>query len=137
MALPWPRDAPMTRRIPSEIELRKFNDAAFEYYPPLQRVRQFVEAQLPGQITLLEAARAAGLERTYFSTYFHLKVGISFTAWLTELRVRRAMESFLCRDDSVVDVALAVGFRDVRSFERAFRRCVAMTPGAFRRSVRP
>lgn len=41
------------------------------------------------------------------------------------------------RDDSVARVAFAVGFRDVRTFERAFKRCVGLTPSAYRASVRP
>lgn len=40
-------------------------------------------------------------------------------------------------DISVTQAGLEVGFRDLRTFERAFERCAGMCPSAFKRSVRP
>jgi len=110
---------------------------AFTYYDRLSPVLEFVTAHVSTPISLDAAAKLAGLERKYFSAFFHSKVGATFTEWVRILRVSRAMELMRVRDDSIVRIAFAAGFRDVRTFERAFKRYVGLSPKAYRASVRP
>lgn len=112
-------------------------DSAFSYYPVLQRVKAYVEANLEDGITRQQAAQVAGLEAKYFSTFFRRKTGISFTAWVAQLRVDRAKNMMQERDHTITQVALAVGFRDLRTFQRAFKRHTGMTPRSFKSSVKP
>jgi len=111
--------------------------AAFSYYPALQRLRAYVEEHYQSPITLADAARAAGLERTYLSAFFHRKVGVRFRDWLALVRVERAQRLLEQTDIGISQVAAAVGFSDLRAFERAFRRVTSVCPGAFKRAVRP
>ena len=48
--------------------------------------------------------------------------GMSFTEWLRLLRVRRAKELMRTQEAPIPHLALASGFRDVRTFERTFKR---------------
>ncbi len=105
---------------------------AFEYYTRLQRVKQYVDDNLHGGISLQQAADQAGLEKKYFSTYFRAKTGLCFSVYLTRQRIRQAKRMLLQRDHSVTEVAFAVGYQDLTTFERAFKRCTEMTPRAFR-----
>ncbi len=114
----------------------RLNSAAFAYYPRLCAVAEHVRAHLTSRITLTEVSQVAGLERKYFSAYFRSKVGISFTEWLRLLRVSRAKELMKVRDVSIPRLAYASGFRDVRTFERAFKRFVGVTPVTYRASAR-
>lgn len=111
--------------------------AAFAYYPRLSAVAEYVVARLKDRVTLTDVSRVAGLERKYFSVYFRSKVGISFTDWLRLLRVTRAKELMEARDASITRLTFAAGFRDVRTFERAFKRFVGVPPAIYRASVRP
>ncbi|MDA2939275.1 AraC family transcriptional regulator, partial [Acidobacteria bacterium AH-259-A15] len=86
---------------------------------------------------LKEAAQIAGLEKKYFSVFFHEKVGMTFTGWLAHVRVARAMELIKTRNYSITEVAYAVGFGDLRTFQRAFKKCTTLTPREFKNSVRP
>lgn len=113
------------------------NKNAFRYYPALERVEQYVCGHLSQPITLDSAAREAHLERKYFSAYFRSKVGIRFRDWLRFLRVQRAKELMYVRDEPMTHVAFASGFKDQRSFERAFKRVAMMSPRAYKLSVRP
>jgi YesN/AraC family two-component response regulator len=70
-----------------------FNPEVFDYYPPLNKVRQYFESNTINPISLSTAARLAGYETKYFSAYFRNKVGIGFKEWVTRSRVRIAMES--------------------------------------------
>ena len=41
------------------------------------------------------------------------------------------------QDHSITEIAYAVGFRDLRTFERAFKRHTGQTPLSFKKSVAP
>ena len=114
-----------------------FERRIFSYYPSLQRVREYVEQNLSEPISLREAASAAGLEEKYFSAFFHRKTGVCFRDWLAGRRVSRAIEIFTRRDDTITNVAASVGFQDLGTFERSFKRLTGLTPREFKRSVAP
>ena len=116
---------------------RGLNGEAFSYYARLTPVARFVEAHVSKPISLDDAAKLAGLEKKYFSSFFHSKVGTTFTEWVRIIRVNRAMELMRAQEDSIPRIAFAAGFRDVRTFERAFKRLVGLTPKVYRSSVRP
>ena len=115
----------------------QINGAAFNYYPRLKRLHQYVEKSYAKHIPLEMAAGIAALESSYFSSYFHAKVGISFTEWLRQVRVKKAMELMKARDFSITHIAYEVGFGDLRTFERAFKKHTRTTPREFKRSVAP
>ena len=112
-------------------------DQKLDYYPRLKRLHQYVEQSYSEPIPLEKAARIAALESSYFSSYFRAKVGITFTDWLRQVRVEKAMELMKVNDFSISEVAGAVGFKDLRTFERAFKRYVLETPREFKKSVLP
>ena len=107
----------------------------FDYYPRLKRLHQYVEQSYSEPISLGEAAGIAALESTYFSTYFRAKVGITFTEWLRQIRIKKAMELMKTRDSSITHIAYEVGFGDLRTFERAFKKHTRMTPLQFKKSL--
>ncbi len=61
------------------------NYHSFEYYARLGRVKKHVEQYYTEEISLENAAQIAATEKTYFSTFFREKVGITFTEWLREI----------------------------------------------------
>jgi xylan 1,4-beta-xylosidase len=111
------------------------NGEVFDYYPRLNRLREYVEKSYSEPISLGKAAGIAALESSYFSTYFRAKVGITFTEWLRQVRVKKAMELMQARDFSITEVAYEVGFGDLRTFERAFKKHTLTTPMEFKKSV--
>lgn len=113
------------------------NPQAFSYYSRLAKVRKYVEENLDSDLSLKAVAEVAGMERGYFSRFFRQKTGVRFTNWVASLRVERAMDLMRSANRSITRVAYSVGFRDIRTFERAFKRDTSMTPSAFRKSVRP
>jgi AraC-like DNA-binding protein len=112
-------------------------DPKLDYYPRLKRLHQYVEQSYSEPIPLEKAAGIAALETSYFSSYFRAKVGITFTDWLRRVRVKKAMVLLKAKDFSITEVAYEVGFRDLRTFERAFKKYVQKTPREFKKSVLP
>ena len=112
-------------------------DQKLDYYPRLKRLHQYVEQSYSEPIPLEKAAGIVALESSYFSSYFRAKVGITFTDWLRHVRVKKAMELLKTKDFSITEVAYEVGFRDLRTFERAFKKYALKTPREFKKSVLP
>ena len=109
----------------------------FSYYPRLNKVKKYVDNHYSDPLDLEQAAEIAGLEKTYFSTYFHRKTGMCFHDWLSRIRVNEALNLMSCRDLSITEVALAVGFQELRTFERAVRKHTGFAPRTIRKKLQP
>ena len=108
---------------------------AFEYYSSLSKLKVFVEQHYAEPITLAKAAQIAGLERTYFSRFFHEKTGQCFRDWLAWMRTTHAVEMLASSDISITEVAFAVGFKDLRTFERACEKCMGCSPSQVKKKI--
>ena len=104
--------------VPSTGRGHRFHHEAFSYYDRLTPVLQFVTAHLAKPISLEDAAKLAGLERKYFSVFFHSKVGLTFTEWIRILRVEFGFSYTFTADDAQIGkvtfraVAVISGARD-------------------------
>lgn len=96
---------------------------------PVRRALAYVGKNYRERITLADAARAAGLSPTYFSALFHRNMGISFSRYLTEYRLREAKRYLLSGELPVKQVAAVCGFASYSYFVTAFKECFGETPG--------
>jgi AraC-like DNA-binding protein len=78
-------------------------------------------------------ASAAGMERSYFSRTFHAQFGVTPQQWLAQTRLSAAAQSLL-EGATVWEAAEAAGYRDAKSFTRAFGREFGRTPSAYKSS---
>jgi AraC-like DNA-binding protein len=100
------------------------------------RVLEHVSRDLTRHPTLAQAAAIAGLERTYFCKHFQKTVGVNFCTWSRQIRVAAAKDLLANSDLSVTAIGMAVGYKDVTTFERNFRKCVSTSPRRYRRKRR-
>jgi AraC-like DNA-binding protein len=77
------------------------------------------------------------MEKTYFSAFFREKIGVPFSQWLSRHRIERAVDLMKSRNYAISEVAARVGFQNLRTFERHFKRHTGQTPRDFERSVPP
>lgn len=113
------------------------SDAAFSYYRRLRKLTEYVNSHSEQKIPASKAAEVVGLNKSYFSTYFHRKTGIRFKYWLVQIRIEKAKILIKERNYTISEVAFAVGYDDIRTFGRAFKRHTGVTPSAYKKSVRP
>ncbi len=114
---------------------RRPDRSPFRYYERLDRVAGYIRVNLSHPISLTEAARVASLEPKYFSVYFKKRVGLCFRDWLFTLRIEQAKKLIASRDLSITDVASAVGFGSLRSFERNFKKQVGVAPAEHQKAI--
>jgi AraC-like DNA-binding protein len=107
------------------------------YYHRLERVREYVENNLQEQISLSDVASVACLDRSYFSSYFRSKVGVSFSVWLRTMRVLAAIDLFSIEDLTITETVLRTGFGSTRTLERAFRSVTGHPPRCFKNALKP
>lgn len=82
--------------------------------------------------TIASLARQVGLSRSRLADRFRHFLGESPMAYLAQWRLRLGAEILQTTDDSVAQVAAAVGYGSEAAFNRAFKREFASPPAAFR-----
>jgi len=92
------------------------------------RVVELVTRDLARRTTLTEAAEVAGLDRSYFSRRFRQITGMTFLAWNARIRISEAKRLLTVLDLSITAIAASVGYTDVTTFERVFRRVEGVSP---------
>ena len=102
----------------------------------LRRVSAHIESRLSENITLEALAQEAKLSVYHFARAFKLAVGMPPHRYVMEQRVLRAKGLLQCTDQSVAEIALAVGFADQSHLARHFGRSMGLTPTAYRRGLR-
>ena len=80
-----------------------------------------------------EAAREAGVSRSYLYRAFRTEFGCAPSVYLTRCRIQRAKQLLRHSTLPVGAVAASVGFEDPFYFSRTFRRETGMTPSAYRK----
>ncbi len=92
----------------------------------------YMETHYPEEITVSSLAEHIGLDRTYFSTLFKSRLGVSPYAYLTSLRIKKAAALIDAGGYTMNDIAEAVGL-DPQNFARVFRREMGMKPNEYKR----
>jgi two-component system response regulator YesN len=100
----------------------------------VERVVRAVEGNLTKRQTLTDAAGVAGLRPAYFSKLFRRVTGETFVEWNARIRVTEAKKLLRILDLSVTAIAISVGYADVTTFERAFRKLEHRSPRQYRAS---
>jgi AraC-like DNA-binding protein len=80
-----------------------------------------------------ELAEMMGLSRERLSREFTADTGLSLSAYLKRGQIRRAQQLLTTSHISTTKIAYACGFGTRRTFYRAFRRAVGLTPDSYRR----
>ncbi|MEO7383914.1 MAG: helix-turn-helix transcriptional regulator [Novosphingobium sp.] len=87
---------------------------------------------LEPELSLFGLAERLGVPANYLSQTLNEHIGECFFDHINRWRVDAAIPDILAGDQSVLDVALAVGFNSRSTFYKAFRRATGQTPTAYR-----
>ncbi len=99
----------------------------------LMRVQTYIETNIGGRITLANLAAAAGLSRMYFAKQFRATTGMRPHDFVLRKRIARAQQMLAATSDTLVDIALSVGFQTQAHFTTVFKKIAGNTPYQFRR----
>ena len=99
--------------------------------------RQFLAQNFTDpNLMLQDAAKAAGMSLSRFSTVFSQETGVTFTEYLTGLRMGKAKELLRATQMRSSEISSAVGYSDRHYFSYLFKKNTGMTPSEFRETCR-
>lgn len=94
----------------------------------LEQAISYIDTHYSEKITLDEVAAAAYMSSNYFSSYFRKVTGISFSEYVTRIRISRARELLRDTDKSVMEIAMECGFHNISNFYRLYKKHVGKPP---------
>jgi AraC family transcriptional regulator len=100
----------------------------------IDRVSEYVDAGLPGTLSLDRLARVAGLSPFHFARAFKAATGLSPHRFVIARRMHRATALLTASPMPVAEVAAAVGLSNVSYFRRSFRREMGVLPSELRQN---
>ena len=102
----------------------------------VRRVMAYIHEHYAEPITREDLARHAALNERYLTRCFREESGMPPMTYLNRYRIRQAKALLEAGDQTVAEVALAVGFGDGNYFGRVFRQETGVTPGGYQRGER-
>lgn len=87
-------------------------------------------------LMLQDAADEVHLSQSHFSTVFAQETGLTFTQYLTALRIGKAKELLETTEMRSSQIATEVGYNDPHYFSYLFKKNTGMTPGEYRKNSR-
>ena len=106
----------------------------FPSVPQLSEVFHFIEANYHQPITLCHVAQAVGYSRAYLTDLVGSQTGQTVNCWIVSRRMAQARFLLLQTDQSVEQIAAAVGYQTAGHFFRQFRQHHGTTPCAWRKA---
>ena len=97
------------------------------------QAKQYVAQHFSEDITLNDIAKHVCLSPAYFSTLFKNETGIGFVKYLQHIRVEHAKKLLKTSKMRISDIAQAVGYRDLKFFNKIFFSETNVTPSEFRK----
>lgn len=105
--------------------------------PPLVRkARAYIESHQHDDLHVEDVSQALNISVFYFCKMFKKATGLTFTGYLSKVRVLKAQTLLKNPHARVAEVAFAAGFQSLTHFNRVFRKLTGVSPTAYRNAER-
>jgi two-component system response regulator YesN len=105
--------------------------------PTISKARAYLSQHYANpNLMLQDVAGEVHLSQSHFSTVFAQETGLTFTQYLTGLRIGKAKELLEATDMRSSQIAQEVGYNDSHYFSYLFKKTTGMTPSDYRRENR-
>ena len=103
--------------------------------PRLNRVLEYIAANLPSEIRLEDLAAVAGLSVFHFARAFRESTGVTPHQYVLQRRIDSVKTLLRSRNWNLEAIASATGFADASHLTKAFRRHTGTTPKTWQRQI--
>jgi AraC-like DNA-binding protein len=107
----------------------KYSNKTYEL-SKLDKAFEYIEENYHRQISLVDAAKAAGFSEYHFSRVFKKVTEKNFHTYLNEYRIKKA-EKLLFDEVTIAEAAYASGFNSIVTFNRAFKLVKGCSPSEY------
>jgi len=98
----------------------------------VDRVRGYIKAHLAGDVSLTRLAEAVYLTPFYLSRLYKQQTGQSLTDYISEVKLKTAMDLLTGTQAKIQEVGAAIGYDTPSYFARFFKKYTHMTPQQYR-----
>ncbi len=109
-------------------ELRERKDSKY-----VRLAKTYIESNFTRDLLLEDTAKEIGINSSYLSALFKKEQGITFTDYLTEVRISKAKEMLEEGRMTVSEVGWAVGYKDQKYFSKLFLKVVGIKPSEYKK----
>ncbi len=98
-----------------------------------RRTKSLVHEFYSEGITLEEIAEKLNVTPEYLSARFHKDVGVSFSSYIKNYRIKKAESLLLGTNLKIYEIADRIGYGDPKYFSKVFREITGQLPAEYRR----
>jgi len=102
----------------------------------INKAMTYIELHYADDCRLTEVASHVKLNPSYFSVLFKKMTGSSYSHYLINFRLEKALQLLITTDMKVMEIAAAVGFEGSNYFTNVFRQVYAISPKEYRNQYR-
>jgi YesN/AraC family two-component response regulator len=107
-----------------------------EQDPTISFILHYLENRYADDLSLDLLANKLNLSVAYLSVYIKEKTGTNFSEHLNAIRIRKAKELLADDNLNVQEISLQIGYQNVTSFIRMFKKITGVPPGEYRKTKR-
>ena len=101
----------------------------------IQLVIEYIEQHYSEQVSLTDLAGVVYLNPTYLCKIFKLETGLTFTKYIMNYRIKKAIELMADMKLKIYEIAEMVGYGDVQYFTKIFKAIKGMSPTRYRDKI--
>ncbi len=98
----------------------------------VDKIIQYIDENYNLQLTVEDLSTKFSLSEFYFSRLFKEYKDVSFVDYLTEVRIKKAIEIMQNDNISIKEVSYMVGYNDPNYFSRVFKKVTGLSPSEYR-----
>lgn len=98
-----------------------------------REIMEYLTEHYMESLTLSSLAANIHLSAPYVSKIFKDTFGVGFLEYLNHLRIQKSLYSLCNTDDYILDIAVAHGFNNAKTYSRIFLQETGITPTEYRR----
>lgn len=107
----------------------------YQVLPALKPVLEYISLHFRETIRISELAERVHLSESYFMSLFQGYIGLSAMEYINQLRLKEACLLLQTSNQSVMEIAFTVGFRNLSNFNRHFKKMTGISPTEYRRLI--
>ena len=116
-------------------EVMEVRPGGSRHTPSAEQARAYIDRHyMDPELSLSSVANAVSVSPNHLSTLFKSKIGVGFSEYLTEVRIRQAKRLLITSDLRVSEVGERVGYQNMEYFSMLFKKNTGQTPSQYRRS---
>lgn len=112
------------------------NEEQNSRHQTLQRIKDYIHANLNRNLTLNEIASSVCYNSSHVSRFFHQMTGQTISQYILQQRMEEACRCLSCENDSIQAISEHLGFDSAQYFSNVFKKYTGVSPRDYRNGIR-